>query len=261
MVEKIGNDRDGNQKKVRHFEDAPDVPDRQRREKKHRHRADNEMEQFTITPGFVLCWFAALILQGALFGEDKPRANDLYATEGYGINVPIIRNVMKRDAYKFMRRYIHFCDNDDKKKPGQAGYSPLFKVNKVLDTVGKGIRSAWNAGKRVTIDESMIKYMGRAVPFVQYMPAKPIKHGLKVYCLCCAVSGVMLAYQVYTGKKEDEEPQMSASIDICTKLCREAGLLETRGRVLYTDNYYTSIKLAKHMFEQYGWTMTGTYVP
>ena len=85
-IEKIGNDRDMNKKKVRHF----DVPDRQRRHKKHQHRADKEQEQFTITPGFVLCWFAALILQGALFGEHKPRANDLYATEGAnGVNVPI----------------------------------------------------------------------------------------------------------------------------------------------------------------------------
>ena len=90
MIEKMGKDRDGKEKIVRHFEDAPVVPDRQRRQKKHRHRADNEMEQFTITPGFVLCWFASLILQDALFGEDKPSANDLYAPGGYGINVPII---------------------------------------------------------------------------------------------------------------------------------------------------------------------------
>ena len=106
----------------------------------------------------------------------------------------------------------------------------------------------------------MIKYMGRAVPFVQYMPAKPIKHRLKVYCLCCADSAVMLAYQVYAGKKEDEEPQVSVSINICTKLCRDVGLLETRGRVLYTDNYYMSIKLAKHMFEQYSCTMYDRHI-
>jgi len=31
--------------------------------------------------------------------------------------------------------------------------------------------------------------------------------------------------------------------------------------VLYTDNYYTSIKLAKHMYEKYGWTIVGTIVP
>ena len=35
------------------------------------------------------------------------------------------------------------------------------------------------AGKHVTIDESMIWYMGRAISYVQYMPAKPIKHGIK----------------------------------------------------------------------------------
>jgi len=261
VVEKYANDRDGNKKKVRHFEEAPEVAAGERRAKRHRHRADKEKEQFTITTGFVICWFACLIMQGALFGANKPRANDLYATGPYGINIPIMRNAMKRDAYKFLRRYVHFCDNDKKRKRGEEDYTKLFKVAYVLETIGKGIRNSWGAGKRVTIDESMIKYMGRAVPYVQYMPAKPIKHGIKVFCLCCAVSGVMLSFQIYTGKKEDEQPRVSAAIDVCTELCRDAGLLETRGRVLYTDNYYTSIKLAKHMFEQYGWTVCGTIVP
>jgi hypothetical protein len=30
---------------------------------------------------------------------------------------------------------------------------------------------------------------------------------------------------------------------------------------LYTDNYYTSIKLAKHLFEKCRWTLVGTIVP
>ena len=37
--------------------------------------------------------------------------------------------------------------------------------------------------KHVNIDKRMISYMDRAVSFVQYMPAKPIKHGIKVYAL------------------------------------------------------------------------------
>ena len=44
-------------------------------------------------------------------------------------------------------------------------------------------------------------------------------------------------------------------------LCNQAGLLQARGRVLYNDNYYTSIKLAKHMYEKYGWIIVGTIVP
>ena len=30
---------------------------------------------------------------------------------------------------------------------------------------------------------------------------------------------------------------------------------------MYTDNYYTSVKLAKLMFEKYGWTIVGTISP
>ena len=30
---------------------------------------------------------------------------------------------------------------------------------------------------------------------------------------------------------------------------------------LCTDNYYTKIALAKHMFNDYGWTIVGTLVP
>jgi hypothetical protein len=56
-----------------------------------------------------------------------------------------------------------------------------------------GIQKVWTAGQNVTVDESMIRYMGRAVSFVQYMPAKPIKHGIKVFCVCCAFTGVILA--------------------------------------------------------------------
>ena len=57
-----------------------------------------------------------------------------------------------------------------------------------------GIRRAWVPGKHITIDDSIISYMGRAVSFVQYMPSKPIERGIKVYALFCASSAVLLAY-------------------------------------------------------------------
>ena len=88
----------------------------------------------------------------------------------------------------------------------------------------KGMHHAWVSGKHVTIDENMIKYMGRAVSFVQYMPAKPIKHGTKVFCLCCAVSAVLLSFAVYVGK-EDEQRDNSA-LAVCNRLVIDAGLTE-----------------------------------
>ena len=105
----------------------------------------------------------------------------------------------------------------------------------------------------------MIKYCGRAVAFVQYMPAKPIKHGIKVFCVCCAVSGIMLAYEVYCGNKDKKTD--GTSVQVCDRLVKETELTRSRGCTLYTNNYYTSIKLAKHLFEKYRWTLVGTIVP
>jgi len=64
---------------------------------------------------------------------------------------------------------------------GTKGYDPLFKVKYPLEVIMKGMWLSWNAGKHVTINESMIRYMGRAVTYVQYMPAKPIKNGIKIF--------------------------------------------------------------------------------
>ena len=37
-----------------------------------------------------------------------------------------------------------------------------------------------------------------------------------------------------------------------------AGLTNHRGRILFTDNFYTSMALATHMWNKYGWTICGT---
>jgi len=65
----------------------------------------------------------------------------------------------------------------------------------------------------VTIDEPMIHYMGCAVSYVQYMPAKPIKRGIKVFALCCAVSTVLLAFEVYVGK--DDPTKDISALAVC----------------------------------------------
>ncbi len=100
---------------------------------------------------------------------------------------------MTRNAYEFMHQHIHFADNSMNITSGSNGYDLLFKVRYALKSIQEGLLKVWTAGKDVAIDESMIKYMGRAIAWVQYMPTKPIKHGINVFCICCAISGIMLA--------------------------------------------------------------------
>jgi len=69
------------------------------------------------------------------------------------------------------------------------------------------------------------------------------------------MSAVILAFKVYVGKEDDS---YGTAVGVCDQLVNDAGLTSARGCILYTDNYYTSVKLAKHMYENYSWTIVGT---
>ena len=77
---------------------------------------------------------------------------------------------MTRDAFNECRRLIHLCGNVHVRHRVTPKYDPLGKVRYVLQQLMKTMRNGWIVGKRITIDESMIKYCGRAVAFIQYMP-------------------------------------------------------------------------------------------
>ena len=127
-----------------------------------------------------------------------------------------------------------------------------------VDEMMKRIWKAWTARKPANVDKRMIPYMGRAVLYVQYMPAKPIKHGIKVFYLCCAFSAVLLSFEVCVGREDDRD---ILALNMCDRLCKDTGLTTTRGQVLYMDNNYIFKKLAKHIFNKYGWMVLGTIVP
>ena len=65
-----------------------------------RNRCDKERKKFRITPGYILAWFAVLIIQGGHFGSNKPPSKALWKKAPRGIGLPYIRNWMTRDAYE-----------------------------------------------------------------------------------------------------------------------------------------------------------------
>ena len=253
VVEKMVKDRDGKPKKKPMLQACDkDTPNARRRNA-------NEKKQFEITPAYVMAWHGILILLGGHLGADKGNIRRAWIKPPQGISFPYIKNGMTRDAFEYMKRYLHFANNDLRKKQGEEGYDPLFKVTPALNLIIKGLRKVWSAGQRITIDESMIKYCGRSVTFVQYMPAKPIKHGIKVFCVCCAESGVLLGFEVYCGK--ENVGLDNTAIAVVERLIEDADLTGQKGRILFTDNWYTSVKLVKRLFEKYRWTFCGTIVP
>ena len=98
--------------------------------------------------------------------------------------------------------------------------------------------------QNLSIDEQMIGTKCR-VSFIQYMPKKPKKFGLKVWVLCEALTGYTLQFRVYTGKIENVVENLGYRVvfDLIK-------LYLNKGYRVYFDNFYTSVKLVEDLAKQ-----------
>jgi len=53
----------------------------------------------------------------------------------------------------------------------------------------------------IIIDESMVKWVGVGMPGVMVVPQKPTPMGLELHTVCCAVSGILINFELYEGKE------------------------------------------------------------
>ena len=203
------------------------------------------------SPGFILAWLGICIYFGGLSSKQSPDIMWMSLANG-GIYTPFVRNTMSKNAFRFVRQYIHFADN---RRNTNKKNDPLYKIKQVIAKITVKLNLAWNANIDLSVDESMIKYKGRAIKFVQYMPRKPIKHGIKVFALCDAETGYLLAFEVFTG-----EHAGGSTWDIIERLIIQSGLQNETGRRLFMDNYYTTMKVVTKLYEKHGWVCAGTVV-
>jgi hypothetical protein len=88
------------------------------------------------------------------------------------------------------------------------------------------------------------------------MPAKPIKHGIKVFVLCCAHTGYLYHFEIYTGK----ESKLDASPGEVVKwLLLGANIDTSKGQILYTDNFYTSLGVMTYLYLAFNMLLVGIY--
>ena len=80
----------------------------------------------------------------------------------------------------------------------------------------------------------MIKFKGR-LSFRQYLPAKPIKWGVKVWALAESDTGYLRKFQVYCGREEGQERGLAHHVVLDLM-----GELQNTHINLYMDNFYTS---------------------
>ena len=74
----------------------------------------------------------------------------------------------------------------------------LWKVRGFMDLLLIRFQDLYKVNGFVTVDESMVKFKGH-LAFLQYLPMKPVKWGVKVWVMVESKIGYVNNFQVYTG--------------------------------------------------------------
>lgn len=153
---------------------------------------------------------------------------------------PLLAESIRCNRFEIILRHLHMNDNSKIDASDR-----LYKLRPFLDNLGESFKKHGGLDECLSIDESMIPYYGKHYA-KQFIKGKPIRFGFKNWALCSS-AGYMLSFDVYTGKDEIKKREFGLGGDVVLHLIKAAGVPPNKGHKIFFDNYFTSIKLLKHL--------------
>ncbi|XP_020603908.1 piggyBac transposable element-derived protein 4-like [Orbicella faveolata] len=159
------------------------------------------------------------------------------------------RSILSRKRFRALMALLHVVDPCNE----PAG-NKLHEVQGFVDFMKGRCKLLYQPRQHVAIDERMVKSRHRS-GIRQYIKDKPIKYGIKFWVLADSSTAYVVDFNIYSGKAAGREISAHGlGYDVVRKLM---GDYENQGYHLYVDNFYSSMTLAKHLFQQ-GILFTGT---
>ena len=162
-----------------------------------------------------------------------PQIQD-YWSKSKVLSTPFFPSIMSRDRFQTILRYLHVNDSSLQKKSGEEGYDCLYKIRPLLDHLAGVYPLYYQADQHVSVDEMMIGTRCK-VSFLQYMPKKSTKFGIKVWVLVEAKTEYVLSLQVYTGAENGPEKDLGKRV-----VMNLMHSYQGKNHLLYIDSFYTS---------------------
>ena len=188
----------------------------------------------------IKAYYGLLILMDTM----KFERDEMYWSESsqYKLVGSRFGEIMPRDRYVQIKRYLHFND-DDVDHEGDK----LYKIRFMLDTCRTSFQREYIPHREISVDEAMIPFKGR-LGMKQYMKDKPVKFGIKLWVAADAISAYCVNFEVYVGKND---AVINRTFGLSSKVVIElTKFLEKKGHVIYTDNFYTSPQLADYLYSR-----------
>ena len=145
--------------------------------------------------------------------------------------------------YKKLMQYLHVLDRATELPRNDPNYDRLAKIWPIIQMAEKTFKDRYLPGQNQTIDEAMVAFKGR-LSYMQYMPAKPIKCGIKVWLRCDADTAYMHQFSIYLGCGQNSPEGLG--YDVVMQLCEQ---IRGKNHHVYFDNLFTSVPLLNDLLE------------
>ena len=149
---------------------------------------------------------------------------------------------MSRNRFCEIKWYLQIFDNS---LASPSNSDRLWKVRPLIQLFQEKCLSMYSPHPQLAVDESMIATKCR-LSFLQYLPKKPVKWGIKVWVCLDSVNGLIVNFDVHTGA-DPSVPSYPKGLchHVVTKLVTP---FFDKGYTVFVDNYYTSPTLFKDLF-------------
>ncbi|XP_069604265.1 piggyBac transposable element-derived protein 4-like [Ranitomeya imitator] len=166
---------------------------------------------------------------------------------------PHYKATMSVDRFEAIRRCIRF--DEKRTRPVRLATDKLAPISNIWNLFIKNCYKLYNSSEYVTVDEQLLAFRGPC-KFIQYMPSKPAKYGIKIFWMCDSATYYGMNGMIYCGKEADAPVQKDHSNIVKTL----ALPIFHSGKNITMDNYFTNLELANFLLQKQ-LTLVGTMRP
>jgi len=128
-----------------------------------------------VTHNEMKTFIGLLLLMGVIY---KPSIRMYWSLDTI-YSTPIFSQVMKRDRFELIMKFLHFNDNSTYDATDE-NRDRLHKVRPLIDGLRERCRKVYYPGKNLSVDESLVLFKGR-VHFKQFIRTKRARFGIKLF--------------------------------------------------------------------------------
>ena len=179
-----------------------------------------------------------------LMGINQMPEYDMYWSSNTFLGNIGIQNVMTCNRFQKLCQCFHVSDRVLEPPRASPNSDRLHKIRPIIDHVSRTFMESYELSKEIAVDEAMVRFAGK-LSFKQYIPAKPIKRGIKIWMCCDSNSAYLYRFEVYLGKNTTNDGY-GLGYNVVSNLIDH---LYHSNRHIFFDNFFTSIPLMEKLLE------------